>query len=89
MAGITSNLTPRELQVLQLAAGGASNAEIAEALDITRSTVKNHISSINKKYGVVSRVQAVIYGLTTGDIDFTIARNEVELRRVKSPWRDC
>ena len=85
MVGITSNLTPREIQVLQLAAGGASNAEIAQALDITRSTVKNHISSINKKYGVICRVQAVIYGLTTGDIDFTIARCEVELRRVKSP----
>ena len=80
-----SVLTPRERQVLQLAAGGASNAEIAQALDITRSTVKNHISSINKKYGVICRVQAVIYGLTTGDVDFTIARNEVELRRVKSP----
>lgn len=85
MGGITSNLTHRERQVLQLAAGGASNAEIATALDITRSTVKNHISSINKKYGVICRVQAVIYGLTTGDVDFTIARNEVELRRVKIP----
>ena len=85
MGGITSNLTHRERQVLQLAVGGASNAEIATALDITRSTVKNHISSINKKYGVICRVQAVIYGLTTGDVDFTIARNEVELRRVKIP----
>ena len=83
------NLTPREIQVLQLAAGGASNAEIAQALDIAVRTVRNHMYAIGHKYGTSGRVQAVIYGLTTGDIDFTIARNEVELRRVKSPWRDC
>ena len=80
-----SVLTPREIQVFQLAAGGASNSDIAQALDIAKSTVKNHISSINKKYGVICRGQAIIYGLTTGDVDFTVARNEVEGRRVKSP----
>ena len=79
-----SVLTPREIQVLQLAAVGASNSDIAQALDIAKSTVKNHISSMNKKYGTETRVQAIIYGLTTCDVDFTIARNEVEGRRVKS-----
>ena len=84
MTNFYTTLTPREIQVLQLAAGGASNSDIAQALDIAKSTVKNHISSINKKYGTETRVQAIIYGLTTGDVDFTIARNEVEGRRVKS-----
>ena len=85
MVGTTSNLTPREIQVLQLAAGGASNAEIAQALDIAVRTVRNHMYAIGHKYGTSGRVEAIIYGLVTGDIDFTVARLDVEGRRVKSP----
>ena len=42
-------LSSRETQVLELAAGGLSNKEIAEYLEITGQTVKNHITSILRK----------------------------------------
>ena len=52
-------LSPRELEVLRLSAGGFSNREIAEALVIAVTTVKKHISNIYGKLGVRSRTQAV------------------------------
>ena len=75
-------ITPGEQRVLQLAAGGASNDEIARALGISRSTVKNHLWRISRAYGTSGRVATVIHGLAQGDIDWTLARREVEDRRV-------
>lgn len=60
------NLTPRELQVLQEAAKGMSNKEIAGKLVITEKTVKNHIANIFSKLQVNDRTQAVLYALRTG-----------------------
>ncbi len=52
------NLTPRELQVLQLMAQGLTNREIGEELVLSRSTVKFHVSSILSKMGVATRTEA-------------------------------
>jgi LuxR family maltose regulon positive regulatory protein len=52
-------LSKRELEVLQLLAGGASNQEIAQELVVVIDTVKRHISHIFSKLGVQNRVQAV------------------------------
>ncbi|BCU81218.1 DNA-binding response regulator [Polycladomyces abyssicola] len=57
------NLTPRELDVLQLMVKGHSNKEIAEQLFISDKTVKIHVSNILKKLGVKSRSQAIIYAI--------------------------
>ena len=51
-------LTAREVEVLQLAALGHSNARIAATLFITIGTVKNHLTHIYAKLGVRSRTQA-------------------------------
>ena len=51
-------LTPREVEVLQLIAAGASNKEIAEQLVISKWTVKSHVTKILGKLGVSSRTQA-------------------------------
>ena len=59
-------LTPRELQVLQLAADGLANKEIAEKLVISAKTVKNHIANIFSKLQVNDRTQAILYGLRKG-----------------------
>jgi ATP/maltotriose-dependent transcriptional regulator MalT len=53
-------LSQRELEVLQLLAGGASNQEIATALVVAPGTVKLHVSHILSKLGVNSRTQAIV-----------------------------
>jgi DNA-binding NarL/FixJ family response regulator len=59
-------LTPRELEVLRLLAGGYSNREIARALHLTEGTVKNHVSNVLWKLGVRDRTRAVLRGLELG-----------------------
>jgi LuxR family maltose regulon positive regulatory protein len=56
-------LTGRQLEVLRLVAGGASNQEIADALVITVSTVKVHVNRILGKLGVRSRTEAAARAL--------------------------
>ena len=55
------SLSPRESQILQHIARGASNKEIARALDIAETTVKIHVQHILRKLGLSSRVQAAVY----------------------------
>jgi LuxR family maltose regulon positive regulatory protein len=58
-AALVEQLSVRELEVLRLVAGGASNEEIAERLVIAVSTVKRHVSNILGKLTVTNRTQAV------------------------------
>lgn len=55
----TSQLAPREMEILELVADGYANKEIASELDITLSTVCWYLHEIYKKLHVQSRVQAV------------------------------
>ena len=48
-------LTPSELRVAQLAAGGQTNRHIAQALFVTQRTVENHLTSTYAKLGISSR----------------------------------
>jgi len=56
-----NGLTKREAQVLALVGQGLSNAEIAEKLYLSRSTVKTHINQIFTKTGSRDRPQAIVY----------------------------
>jgi len=56
-----TNLTAREVEVLDLIADGLLNKEIAKKLYISEKTVKNHVSSIFRKLNVSDRTQAAIY----------------------------
>ena len=53
------NLSNREYEVLQLLVKGYSNAEIAENLFLSLSTIKTHVSSLFIKMDVRSRTQAI------------------------------
>jgi two-component system nitrate/nitrite response regulator NarL len=55
-----AQLSPREHEVLQQIARGASNKEIARTLQIAETTVKIHVQHILRKMGVTSRVQAAV-----------------------------
>jgi DNA-binding NarL/FixJ family response regulator len=52
-------LSAREIEVLRLASGALSNAQIAGQLHLTEATVKRHLHSIFTKLGAVSRIDAV------------------------------
>ncbi|MGB5846119.1 MAG: response regulator transcription factor [Anaerolineales bacterium] len=59
-------LTERENEILALIAQGASNHEIAEQLNISLKTVRNHVSNIYNKMQVTDRVQAVLRAREAG-----------------------
>lgn len=68
-AAVPAELTPREREIWQLLATGLDNAEIASDLDISVSTVKNHITGIFGKLGVRDRAQAVIAAYESGVVE--------------------
>jgi DNA-binding NarL/FixJ family response regulator len=64
--------------VLRVLARGFSNTEIADALFITESTVKTHVSNILAKLNLPSRTRAALYALKIG----LISINDVEMEAV-------
>ena len=59
-------LSTRERQVLSLMAEGLSNTDIAERLNISEKTVRNHSSNLFDKLGVWSRAQAIVFARDHG-----------------------
>jgi len=63
---LTEPLSPKELEVLRLMAGGYSNREISIAVHKSEGTVKNQVSSILEKLAVRDRTQAVLRAVNLG-----------------------
>jgi DNA-binding NarL/FixJ family response regulator len=61
-----ADLTPREMEILELIARGMDNPEIAHTLFLSQHTVKNHVSSILVKLQVHNRVQAAVRAVRRG-----------------------
>lgn len=62
----STDLTSREMEVLELIVRGQSNKEIGASLSISEATVKSHINNILSKLGVTDRTQAVTTALQRG-----------------------
>ena len=67
--GKIDSLTKRELEVLKLLAVGMYNKEVAERLEISERTVKNHVSNIFKKLEVADRTQAAVFAIRNNLIE--------------------
>lgn len=78
-----TSLTPRQIAVLQMIAGGAQNEEVAQGLGISLMTVKVHVIAIRERYQLVGdgRTAMVFEGIRRGDVDELRAYQELESRR--------
>ncbi len=65
-----ADLSPREGEVLQLVAQGATNKEIADSLFISENTVKTHLRSIMEKLHLANRSQAAAYAVKRGLVHY-------------------
>jgi two-component system nitrate/nitrite response regulator NarL len=63
---LASQLTDRELQVLELLVEGASSEIIANRINVSRNTVRTHVQSILGKLGVHSRLEAAAFAVRHG-----------------------
>jgi len=64
--GELAELTPRELEILGLICKGMGDAEIADTLELSRNTVRNHVANLYSKIGVKRRSAAVVWGRERG-----------------------
>ncbi|WP_199808226.1 response regulator [Streptomyces sp. NRRL S-1022] len=64
--GAETYLSPREFDVVRLVAQGLTNAEIAEALNITVGTVKTHLTNIQAKLSARNRVEVAVWAWRNG-----------------------
>ena len=60
------SLTPREREVLELLAEGASNRTVAKTLFVSERTARTHVSAILSKLGLASRTQAALWAVQEG-----------------------
>lgn len=65
-ADLIEPLTPRELEVLRLLAGAASNREIADRLEISLRTAETHLTNVYGKLGVRGRTEAMLWAIREG-----------------------
>lgn len=77
-AQASTQLTPREMEILRLAARGMSNKEIAGELFLSLRTVKAHLTNIFNKMGCGSRTDAIIKGLRQGYISLDDMAKDTE-----------
>jgi two-component system, NarL family, response regulator LiaR len=73
---VASDLTDREVEILQQMAMGKTNQEIADELVLSERTVRTHVTNILAKLGLSNRTQAVLYALRQGIAHIRYTRDE-------------
>jgi len=66
---VVDELTPREIDILELVVEGKTNKEIAYKLNISENTVKIHLRNILEKLHLQNRIQAAVYAVRQGLVD--------------------
>lgn len=66
---LPGELSPREIEVLELVVEGRTNKEIASRLGIAEDTVRNHLRNVLRKLQVQNRIQAAVYAVRQGLVD--------------------
>jgi DNA-binding NarL/FixJ family response regulator len=64
-----TELTDREREILDLLAGGLSNADIAAELTLSVHTVRNHVANLSAKLGAHSKLEALAIAVRDGLVD--------------------
>ena len=72
-------LSEREIEILRLVAGGASNKQIAQTLTISTNTVKVHLRNIFTKIEVASRTEAAMFAVRQGLVEPGVISTEIEV----------
>lgn len=75
---IRGNLSPREIEILRLAARGMSNRDIAEMLSLSMRTVKAHLSNIFNKMRCSCRTEAIVKGFKEGYVSLSDIPSEMQ-----------
>ncbi len=68
---LIDELTPREIDILELVVEGKTNKEIAHTRNISENTVKIHLRNILEKLHLQNRIQAAVYAVRQGLVDET------------------
>jgi DNA-binding NarL/FixJ family response regulator len=66
---VIDELTPREIDILELVVQGKTNKEIAQELSISENTVKIHLRNILEKLHLQNRIQAAVYAVRQGLVE--------------------
>jgi DNA-binding CsgD family transcriptional regulator len=61
-------LTDREVECLQWIAAGKSDWQIGKILNISQKTVNYHVENVKRKFGVATRIQAVVAAMQQGKL---------------------
>jgi PAS domain S-box-containing protein len=78
-----AGLSPREREVLGLICQGLTDNQIAEELNVSRNTVRNHVTTIYGKLGVHRRSSAIVWARERGFIGHRTGSNDTATRRSK------
>ena len=65
------SLTDREVECLQWIAAGKSDWQIGKILNISQKTVNYHVENVKRKFGVATRIQAVVAAMRQGQLAIT------------------